>query len=139
MGHLHHDVRRHASTGAHLFVRVEGQPLDYDGGRDRWTTIAVPGPSPAWLSLTGDGTRLVLTSGSDEDVRQPDRVLDTRTGAWTVLPDDPLGFSYDRTITGTDEGLVLTAHHLDASGNPDDPAPVRASLLPRCEHLDPLS
>jgi hypothetical protein len=124
------DLAPHAVVGKHLFVRVEGQLLDYDATIDRWKTLEVPGTAPEWLSLTVDGRRLVLTSGSDEQVRQPDRVLDTRTGEWSTLPNDPLGLSFDRMITATDEGLVLTAKRIEAGGSPADPALVRAALLP---------
>jgi len=125
------DLAPHAGVGTHLFVRVKGQLLDYDAVRDRWTTMEIPGAAPGWFSLTPDGPRLVLTSGSDEEVQQPDQVLDTRTRTWTALPVDALGFSFDRSITATDEGLVLTAHRMDSTGKPADPALVRAAVLPR--------
>jgi hypothetical protein len=125
------DQAPHAVVGRHLFVRVEGQLLDYDDGHDAWTTLKIPGAAPDWFSLTVDAGRLVLTSASDEEVKQPDRVLDTRTRKWTALPEDPLGPSFDRAITATDRGLVLTAHRMDSSGHPDDPALERAALLPR--------
>ncbi len=125
------DQATHAVLGRHLFIRVKGVLLDYDAVKDRWSEHAVPGTAPDWLTLTADGRRLVLTSGSDEEIRQPDRVLDTRTGTWTTLPDDPFENSFDRGITATAAGLVLTAREMDSSGNPADPGLVRAALLPR--------
>ncbi|MCW2761889.1 MAG: hypothetical protein JWR85_2090 [Marmoricola sp.] len=125
------DLAPHAVVGKHLFVKVNDKLLDYDAARDRWTIDKVPGASPDWFSLAVDGPRLVLTSGSDEQVWQPDRVLDTRTGAWSTLPNDPFRLSFDRVITPTGEGLVLTTKQIEANGSPADPALVRAALLPR--------
>ena len=59
----------------------------------------------------------------------PDRVLDTRTGAWSVLPADPLSPSFDRSLTPTPHGLVLTASPIAAGGGPEDPALVEAAVL----------
>jgi hypothetical protein len=124
------DSAPHAVVGNHLFIRVEGALLDYDAAGDRWQTRDLTGASPDWYSLVADGPRLVLVSGSDEEGPRPDRVLDTRTGAWAALPDDPLGLSFDRTVTATPAGLVLTAKQMDAEGNPADPAILRGALLP---------
>jgi hypothetical protein len=129
------DLAPHAVVGKHLFVRVEGELLDYDAPRDRWKTLEIPSGAPDGLSLAADGPRLVLTSESDEQVQQPDRVLDTRTGSWSTLPNDPLRLAFDRVITATDQGLVLTAKRLEATGSPADPALVRAALLPRGAEL----
>ncbi len=120
-----------AVVDAHLFVLVHGKLLDYDAARDRWATTKVPSSPTHGLWLTADGSRLVLASGSDERGEKPDRVLDTRTAKWSVLPDDPFALSFDRMITATDEGLVLTAKAIDAHGNPAEPGLVRAALLPR--------
>ncbi len=124
------DHAPHAVVGTHLFVRVGATVLDYAATQDRWTKVEVPAGNADWFSLTTDGSRLVLASGSDELGEQPDRVLDTRTGTWSTLPDDPLGLSFARTITATDAGLVLTAVQLETTGSPADPALVRAALLP---------
>ena len=71
-----------------------------------------------------------VASGSDENGVQPDRVLDTSTGEWSTLPEDPLKPSFDRMITATPEGLVLTAKPIQADGSPANPALVHAAVLP---------
>ena len=124
------DSAPHAVIGTHLFVRVGGSILDYAAARDRWSTVEVPTGTPEWQSLVPDGARLVLPAGSDEQGEQPDRVLDTRTGKWSTLPDDPFELSFDRSITATPAGLVLTSKEIDSEGNPADPALLRAALLP---------
>ena len=49
--------------------------------------------------------------------------------SWSVLPRDPLKPAFDRIITATPAGLVLTAKAIEADGNPADPSLVRAAAL----------
>lgn len=103
--------------------------LEYDAVRDRWRALRVPAREVAWLGLAAAGDRVVLYSGSDEQVQQPDLVLDPSTGTWTRLPDDPLGRSFDRQVVDTPAGLVLLGRRLEAGSQPADPALVRAAVL----------
>lgn len=96
-------------AGGHVFIRVDRALLDYDLGRDHWRTLSKVSP---WYDLEADGARLLLVSGSDEQGVRPDLVYDVRTGRWSALPADPLGKTFDRGITATTSGLVLTAHAL---------------------------
>ena len=118
-----------AVIGSNLYIRAGADLLRYDATADRWTRSALAGSSD-WYDLVADGPRLLLVSGSDEAAELLDRVLDTRTGRWTRLPVDPLGRSFDRAITPTDDGLVLTAKAIGADDQPADPALVQAALLP---------
>ena len=60
------DHASHAVIGTHLCVQVKGMILDYAAAENRWTKAEVPAGASDWFSLTADGTRLVLESGSDE-------------------------------------------------------------------------
>jgi len=101
----------------HLFVRVDHDLIEYDVAADRWRTLRRVSP---WYDLEADGRRLVLYSGSDELVSIPDLVLDVPTRHWSTLPPDPIGKAFDRGITATPAGLVLTAHALVPSPGAGD-------------------
>ncbi|MGH3363678.1 MAG: hypothetical protein ACRDOW_03035 [Nocardioidaceae bacterium] len=118
-----------AVIGAHLYVLANETLLVWDSAGDSWDEATPPRPI-RWGALVADGTRLVVASGSDENGVQPDRVLDTSTGEWSTLPEDPLKPSFDRTITATPEGLVLTAKPILADGSAANPALVHATVLP---------
>ena len=122
------DWMPHAVTGDQLHVLVEGDLLTYDLSDQAWTEVPTPGRMTG-VELDADGDRLLFTAGSDENGVSPDRVLDTRTGEWSTLPDDPLGPSFDRMLTVTPSGLVLTAKGIGRDGGPEDPALVRAAVL----------
>lgn len=118
-----------AVIGERMYVLADGALLAWDSATDSWDKILPPRPL-LWSTLVADGTRLVVASGSDENGIRPDHVLDTITGEWSSLPRDPLKPSFDRTITTTPSGLVLTAKQILAGGGPADPALVRAAVLP---------
>lgn len=119
-----------AVVGDRLYLLVEGALLSWDSSEDAWRERPVPGHARGrGLDLTVDGRRLILTSGSDEHGVLPDRTFDTRTGEWSELPPNPLAPSFDRTITATPAGLVLTGDAIDAGGNPVDPSLVHAAVL----------
>ncbi|HEY0774675.1 MAG TPA: hypothetical protein VGD51_11375 [Nocardioidaceae bacterium] len=118
-----------AVVGEHLYVLADETLLVWDSVVDSWDEVPPPG-AVRWSGLVADGTRLVMASSSDENGVLPDRVLDTDTGEWSSLPEDPLGPSFDRMVTPTPEGLVLTAKPIQPDGSPADPALVHAALLP---------
>jgi hypothetical protein len=118
----------HAVVGDRLHVLAGQRLLVWDASEDEWTVL----PTPARLqyrSLVADGSRLVMAAGSDENGETPDHVLDTRTGEWSTLPEDPLSPSFDRSVTATPHGLVLTASPIGPDGGPEDPAMVQAAVL----------
>lgn len=118
-----------AVIGEHLYVLANGILLVWDSAGDSWNELAPPRPI-RWGALVADGTRLVLASGSDENGVQPDLVLNTATGDWSTLPGDPLKPSFDRTITSTPEGMVLTAQPIPPSDSVAGPTLVHAAVLP---------
>jgi len=118
-----------ALAGGHLFVQVDGALLDYDLAADRWHTLRQVSP---WYDLEADGRRLVLFSGSDEGGVRPDLIYDVPTGRWSSLPPDPIGRAFDRGITATPAGLVLTAHALVPNpGGGDKPTYLLAARYDR--------
>ncbi|MEO9324467.1 hypothetical protein ABFT23_13310 [Nocardioides sp. C4-1] len=118
-----------AVVGSELFVLVRRVLLVWRSETDAWRQVALPSRAPSWATLLADGDRLVVGSASDEQGERPDLALDVATGRWTPLPPDPLGRSFDRALTPTPSGLVLTAHQLVGDG-PADPSLVRAAVLP---------
>lgn len=94
--------------------------LSYDVHADGWTMRDTPDDVPR--RLVADGDRIILVSGSDELGQAPDLVLETASGGWSELPPDPLGRpSFDRTISVTPAGLILTAKELVASPGAEAP------------------
>ena len=130
-------VSAYASTAVideTLYVRTGEHLLAWDAEQDSWTELDPP-TSPDGATLVADtwaGTaRLLLVSGTDENGVRPDQVLAPADGTWSRLPADPLRPSFDRAVVSTPHGLVLTAKAIGADGGPEDPALVRAALLPR--------
>ena len=118
----------HAVVGDRLHVLSNGRLLVWDASDDDWSVVATPNRL-GYAGLVADGPRLVAAAGSDENGETPDRVLDTRTGEWSVLPEDPLSPSFGRVVTATPHGLVLTASPIASDGGPEDPALVEAAVL----------
>lgn len=118
-----------AVLGDDLYVLADDALLVWHSARDDWDEVPVPHP-PGWAHLEADGPRIVVASSSDEYGVRPDRVLDTRYGTWSTLPEDPLKPAFDRTLTATPAGLVLTAKAIRPDGQPADPGLVRAAVLP---------
>lgn len=118
-----------AAVGDRLYVLAGDSLLAWDSGEDSWEEVSTP-EDPSWSYLVVDGTRLVLASGSDETGVRPDHVYDTSTGAWSILPQDPLKPSWGRALISTSHGLVLTAKSIRPDGGPADPALVLAAVLP---------
>lgn len=119
-------------VGEDLVVRVDDVLLGWDSAEDSWSETPLPADAPDHTSeLAADGPRVVLASGSDEHAEAPDLLLDTVTGSWSRLPPDPFSPAYDRRITPTPDGLVLTAQSIGSDGGPVDPSLVRAAVLPR--------
>lgn len=81
--------------------------LAYDQAADRWTDHgAVPGRDD-YLRLVAVGDDLLVYSDSDEGREAADHLFDTRRGAWSELPDDPLPSVFDRFIVAVGDTLVL--------------------------------
>lgn len=107
--------------------------LAYAPREDTWTRLPAP-PGPSW-QLVAAGSVLVSISWSDEHEPATDAVFDPGAGTWTVLPDDPLGPSFDRAAVYTGGQLILTAKDLVPSPGSERPAVIRmAELSPDMTH-----
>jgi hypothetical protein len=108
--------------------------LAYDGDRDAWTSLP---PPPGEGRLLDAGGTPVLIAATDESADSPgagprpvvDAAFDPATGAWRVLPDDPLGPSFDRAAVWTGDRLLLGARDLVANPGATAPSLVRLSAL----------
>ncbi len=120
-----------AYAGGSVFVVIAGADspvlLSYDVAADAWRQWDAPERLPA--TLVGDGDRVLFFSGSDEQGELPDMVLDVPSGEWSALPPDPIGPAFDRVLTPTPEGIVLTAKELLDDPGADEPAVVLAALF----------
>jgi hypothetical protein len=112
-----------------LYVLVDRMLLVWSSTADSWREVPLPPDAPAYGALVADGTRVVLASGSDENGEEADVVLDTTSGAWSTLPEDPLSPAFDRSVTATSAGLVLTAKPFGPDGELQDPSLVHAAVL----------
>ena len=121
------EVASTAVVGDRLYVHTETDLVVWDSASNSWSKVTPPRPL-GWSRLVADGTRLIVFAGSDENGVRPDQVLETTTGKWSTLPADPFKPAFDRTITATPEGLVLTAQRI-VDGDPADPSFVHAAVL----------
>ncbi|MGB4779238.1 hypothetical protein [Microbacterium sp.] len=113
-------------------ARPDGPTTDvllYDVSADTWSILE--SPTDRLGMPVADGDRVIFASGSDEWGAVPDRVLDVETRAWSELPEDPIGPAFDRTLTATAHGIVLTAKELVPSPGAEKPSFVLAALLDR--------
>lgn len=95
---------------------------------DTWTEVPLPTevpPGPRLASAFVDG--LVLYPATDEVGAFPDQLW--QDGAWSTLPDDPLGPSYDRQIVDGGDTLVLFAKSLTEAQNTAQPSLVQGASL----------
>jgi hypothetical protein len=117
------DVTNGLEVGADGQARVSF--LRYNLKADAWTVLPAP---PSGGTLVAAGNRLISISGSDENIVGADSVYDPATEIWSVLPDDPLGPSYDREGVWLHGTLKLSAKSLTRVGA-DGPSRVRMANL----------
>lgn len=109
--------------------RIVYRLVSYDVTNDewrRWRTPPMKGRMPV-----ADGDRIVFASDSDARGEIDDLVLDIATGEWSELPKDPIGPAFDRMLTATPYGLVLTAKELVDDPGALSPSLTRVALLDR--------
>lgn len=119
-----------ATTAAEARGETDEIAVAYDIEADAWEALTLPGGvSPADYALASDGERILFASYSDETGERTDLAYDPRTGVWEELPDDPIGSAFDRRLTPTPHGILLTAKTLVPDPGANKPALVRAALL----------
>ena len=110
-------------VGDRLHVLSNGRLLVWDRSDDAWTRRADRRARRSSVALVADGPRLVLTSGAaTSTASEPDRVLDTRSGEWSVLPEDPLSPSFDRSADCHPARAGAHREPDRAGRRPEDPA-----------------
>ena len=111
----------------HTFANSGASLVSYDPGTDTWTTLT---PHAGHGTLVAAGDRLISIGSSDENTAAVDEVYDPATGAWTALPEDPLGTSFDREAVWVNGTLLLAGKELGAgSASPPRVRPVSYTHL----------
>jgi heat shock protein HslJ len=119
-----------AVAGDTVYVWAAGQLLSYDASDDAWTSV--PAPEPAeWNGprLAVIDARVVLVPNERSAGQPSGIVFDPAHGTWSDLPEDPFGPAFDRTVTATPAGLVLTAKTTFPTENSTEPSFARAAVL----------
>lgn len=113
---------------AHPATRAAGDGgfFRYEPAADTWAAFTPPDHS-ARYDLVGLGDGVVAFPTSDEREPLPDLRFEPDTGAWSTLPDDPLGPSYERSLVGVAGRLHLFAKDLVESPNSSGPSLVRTA------------
>lgn len=94
--------------------------LKFTPDDDLWTSLPLPPGEPS--QLLAAGTVLVAVTDSDERMTAIDSVFDPATQAWSTLPDDPLGPSFDRQAVWIGDRVLLTAKDLVPSPGSEEPS-----------------
>jgi hypothetical protein len=129
-----------AAWGGDVFVLVpaEHRPaappaslvlLRYRSADDAWDASTTPeGTPPSALVATPAG--VVVHPTTEERGEHPDLRYDPATGAWSTLPPDPIGPTFDRTMVAVGDDLYLFGREVTASpGGASGPALVHAAVL----------
>lgn len=121
-----------ARLGSSVYVLSERDLLAYRPDRDEWSVEPLPDDVLGWGSstLAADESRLVVVRGERARDAGPDVTFDPDGGTWAPLPDDPMIPAFDRSVTATSAGLVLTGHDLVPQPGSEKPSFTRAALLP---------
>ena len=125
-----------AGENIYMLVWDDSYPLDgarrhvisYNPKADEWNELPLPSKDDS-LVLTSAGGRVVAYQSSQEFGVRSDFVFDPASGEWSELPPDPLRESFDRTMTWTDHGLVLTGIENVPQPGSAEPSIYRAAIL----------
>ncbi len=133
-------------AGDVLYVLTDTALVSFDATASAWDTHPLPATDrrDVRLAALGDrvaavaGERVGDSGGQDDEAagteaagteEAGDEVFDPATETWSRLPVDPLGPSFDRVLTDTPAGAVLTAKEsVEAPGSTAPPI-VRAAQL----------
>ena len=105
--------------------------LRYSVAQDYWDEFDLPENTlTAGIAAFGHNIVLYTGTGGDETAASSDWLLDTTTGQWQRMPDDPLGPGFGRRYVAFGEDLYLFDHALVPSPNgADGPSYLRAARL----------
>jgi hypothetical protein len=120
-----------AVIGDEVYLEAARGLQAYDASEDTWTLHRSTIPLPAYAGLVADRGRVIVVRSERHREDAADVVLDPETGTWSDLPPDSLGPAFDRVITSTPLGLVLTGQELVPQPGSEEPSLVKAALLRR--------
>jgi len=119
-----------AWSGDEMLVVTRRHALVYSPYDDVWRVLDRP-PAPYFNQVLV--TDLGVVFGDYDKPRRTDErvdwVLDPGTGAWTPLPPDPFGESYDRSLAWDGERLWLLSMAVSNHFSAYDGAPSRVAVL----------
>lgn len=118
-------------VGDELVVVAGATTLAYTPATDRWRELPAAPPSDREAAppvVVGD---LVVLPTYDKQRRErsTDRVLDLGTGTWSMLPADPFGESYDRSMAWDGERLWLLSMAVESHFGAYEGSPSRLAVL----------
>ncbi|MDT4971116.1 MAG: hypothetical protein QOG22_1259 [Pseudonocardiales bacterium] len=125
-------VRAYSSRvviGDEVFLWGPHRLMSYNASSDAWTVHPASRPDLVGADLATIDARVVGVRGERPPGAAPDQIYDPATRTWLLLPQDLLGASFDRSVTATPLGLVLTGKTLVPQPGSDGPAVVRAEVL----------
>lgn len=120
----------HVMVGDTVFLWGQHRLMAYDASTDRWTVLPDCCAGLVGGDLASVNGLIAVVGGERRLDEPPGELYDPTTRAWRALPDDLLGATFDRDITGTPAGLLLTGHDLV-------PDPGVKPSFERAELLDP--
>lgn len=123
-----------ATFGAgHLVVLLDARLLLYSVADDTWSWEELPATLQriAGLNLVADGENILVIPSSDEFGDAPDALWHVPTDTWSELPKDPIGPAFNRLLTPTPAGLILTAHELVTNPGSENPSLTLVARLDR--------
>ena len=127
-----------ATVGADLFVLASTsytqrslRLLRYQSTLDNWAEFNLPEDTVS-AGIIAFGNDVLLYTTSDEFGPSTDWQLNTTTGQWAQIPDDPLGPGFNRQFITHDDDLYLFDHALVPSpGGASGPSYLRAARFRR--------
>jgi hypothetical protein len=119
----------HAVLGGRIYLWGERHLLSYDPSTDTWHSSSTIPAGVRATTLAVLGQHIVAVRYERPPGAAADVSYDPATNSWSTLPNDPLGASFDRSVTSTPNGLVLTGHELVANPGAHGPSVVRAAVL----------
>lgn len=120
----------HAVVDDEVFVWSGHTLVSYDASEDHWSRYPTPvGVSDDFLQIEAAGNTVIAMWADGENGVAHYGLYDRAGREWQSLPDDPLTPTFDRVLTWTPVGLVLTAKDRVDNPGSEKPSVVRAAVL----------
>ena len=118
-----------AVIGDEVFLLTADALLSYDASDDAWTRHPAPSTGLGYARLVANGDDIIVVRDERHRADPLDQTYDSKTQIWSTMPADPLGPAFDRVLTATPAGLVLTGQDLVSQPGSEKHSIVRAALL----------